>query len=343
MTTELKAERRPCTKCEKGAGVTTCNGCQQSFCIKHIIEHRQELAIQMDNIQQEQDTLRRDLIKENLTHPLLLKIDEWEQESIMKIKQAADTARDNLQCLLNQMKNYAKSSIDKIADELEKHRELDDYTDIELVNLSKKLTDIRQSLEIPSTIKNNLDQNLSSAIQSIKILENKQLHLSTNCTQEIFDKITTSISLSEHDFVATYVGECVYFYPTIFGENLYHFGVHHIRFRIENKSRDNFFFGIVTSSQDIEARIFEKSSANGWWGSGNSVLNGVYRDFSAINDLQTEDVINLTLDCDNKIIRLKNDRTNIPVQLSIDMTQCPFPWRIAISLSQPGDILRILP
>src|ERR1700677_934414 len=94
--------KNPCAKCDKGGGVTTCDGCQQSFCIKHIIEHRQELAIQLDNIGQEHDLFRRDLTQENSAYPLFIRIDEWEQESITKIQVAAEAARADLQQLLDQ-------------------------------------------------------------------------------------------------------------------------------------------------------------------------------------------------------------------------------------------------
>jgi hypothetical protein len=251
-------EKKPCAKCHNGGGVTTCNGCQQSFCIKHIIEHRQELATQMDNIGQEHDSLRRDLNQENLTHSLLLRINEWEQESIKKIQAAAETARTNLRQLSNQMKNDVKISVDKIVDELQTHRRLDDYTEIDLNRWSTELTDARKLLESSSIIKIVEDENISNVIRLIKIFELKQLHLSSNSTQvsekshlhsqnllrstlEIFDIAMYSISLSEGGLVATHTGELNCHYKTIFGKNLYHSGVHHIHFRIENKGIDNIF------------------------------------------------------------------------------------------------------
>jgi hypothetical protein len=74
--------------------------------------------MEMDNIGQEHDSLRRDLIQENVRYSLLLRINEWEEEAIMKIRVAADTARVNLGQLLNQMKNNVKASVDKLVDEL---------------------------------------------------------------------------------------------------------------------------------------------------------------------------------------------------------------------------------
>ncbi|CAF3863153.1 unnamed protein product, partial [Rotaria sp. Silwood1] len=49
-----------CAKCNKGGGIAMCHGCQQSFCTKHFVEHRQELSQQIDHIGQEHDLLRQD-------------------------------------------------------------------------------------------------------------------------------------------------------------------------------------------------------------------------------------------------------------------------------------------
>jgi uncharacterized UBP type Zn finger protein len=62
--------KQTCTKCSKGGGIAMCNGCQQSFCIKHFVEHRQELSQQMEDIGQEHDLLRRDMTYEKGTHAL---------------------------------------------------------------------------------------------------------------------------------------------------------------------------------------------------------------------------------------------------------------------------------
>jgi hypothetical protein len=350
--------KKPCVKCQKGGGVTTCDGCQQSFCIKHIIVHRQELATQMDGIGQEHDSLRRDLIQEDITHPLLLRIDGWEQESISKIQIAAKIARADLQRLLDQIKDDAKISADQISNELQTHRESDDYTEIDLMQWSARLIEVRKLLKAPSAIKIAEDKNISSVIHLITVHEQKQLYLPSKCTRtseqsllpiqklikatsEKFGKAMDAISLSEDGVLATYVDNGSSGYMTVFGRNLYRSGIHHISFRIENQGRDNFFFGIATSSQGIEPRIFDKSTVNGWWTSGNPVVNGRRHENCGKNILQTGDIAKLTLDCDNSRIQFENYQTKTIVQSCINIAKCPFPWKIAISFSRPDDILRI--
>ena len=62
-----------------------CYGCEQAFCTKHFIEHRQDLSQQMDNIGQEYDIFKRDLSQQNMNQILFTQIDKWEKESIEKI------------------------------------------------------------------------------------------------------------------------------------------------------------------------------------------------------------------------------------------------------------------
>ena len=85
--------KNSCAKCDKGAGVTTCNGCEKSFCLKHIVEHRQDLALELDQLGQEHDSFRHDLLKDNSIHPILNRIDQWENESVTKIQVVAEAAR----------------------------------------------------------------------------------------------------------------------------------------------------------------------------------------------------------------------------------------------------------
>ena len=75
----------PCVKCPKGRAQTMCSGCQRWFCLKHLLEHRQELSREMDYLSQQHDELHQDLISTNDDqHPLFIRIHKWEQRSIEK-------------------------------------------------------------------------------------------------------------------------------------------------------------------------------------------------------------------------------------------------------------------
>lgn len=346
-------EKRPCAKCPKGTGVTTCDGCQKSFCIKHIVEHRQELAMKMDDLGQEHDTFRRDLNEKNNTHSLFSHIQQWEEKSIETIHMIADKARVHLRQLLEQTNNNLKRSMDEMTYDLQQHRESEDYTEIDLAQWSNKLADIRNSFEMSSTIQITKDDQMSNVIYPIRVVEKRTVSStqtplfntdstkSSELTKEVFIKGENAIHLSERGLLATMTNGAK-MKQSIFGKHSYGSGVHRIHFRVESKGIEDFFFGIVTMSQILGSDIYSTSSANGWWGFQISVVNGINRKLYEQSVVQRGDMLTLTLDCNKKMIELENHRTQSTLQSSINVLRCPLPWKMIVSLSLPGDILRIL-
>ncbi|CAF3567679.1 unnamed protein product [Rotaria sp. Silwood1] len=144
--------KRPCVKCDKGAGIIICSGCQESFCHRHFSEHRQELDEKMDRIDQQHDFLHKKLTENNVTHPLYSYINEWENASIKKIQEVAKKARAELEKYLNETKTELRESLGKIKNELASSRESNDYTEMELKEWTDELNKLRQLLEKPSAI-----------------------------------------------------------------------------------------------------------------------------------------------------------------------------------------------
>jgi len=93
--------KAPCATCgNKAVGIFRCEGCLQVFCRKHLNEHRDLLSHQLDEIVLEHDTLQQTIVENKSTknnqHPVLKQIDEWEKNSIRKIQQLAEEARQQL-------------------------------------------------------------------------------------------------------------------------------------------------------------------------------------------------------------------------------------------------------
>lgn len=64
-----------CVRCEKEKTTSKCSGCLEDFCFNHLVEHRQQLEKQFDN-------LEKNIFIERINH--------WERESIKKIRQTAE-------------------------------------------------------------------------------------------------------------------------------------------------------------------------------------------------------------------------------------------------------------
>jgi adenylosuccinate synthase len=100
-----------CVTCGKGIGQFKCEGCSQTFCTKHVVEHRQTLNQQLEDIILEHDTLQQ-ATKENKRQStsLMTYIDQWEQKSIEKIRQMAKEVREKV----SQFADVQKSKLRKL-------------------------------------------------------------------------------------------------------------------------------------------------------------------------------------------------------------------------------------
>ena len=72
-----------------------CRGCSKDFCFVHLTEHGQFLNKQFG------ETISH-LKNNSQNHPLMKQIDEWGNESILKIKQKANECRQLLTGYTNQ-------------------------------------------------------------------------------------------------------------------------------------------------------------------------------------------------------------------------------------------------
>ncbi|CAF1370543.1 unnamed protein product [Adineta steineri] len=172
--------RQTCVKCPKGLGILTCGGCQQWFCTKHFIEHRQELATEIDHIGQENGLLQQDLAQENSTQPALSRINHWEEESIKRVKAAAEEARMNLRKHLNYNKEQLKASLCQIMSNIQSSRESDDYTETELTKFTEQLKMLRSMINKPIAIDILDDNQTESTIRLIKVKTNQTIDNNIN-------------------------------------------------------------------------------------------------------------------------------------------------------------------
>ena len=81
-----------CTVCKKSRVTYICQGCSEDFCFDHLFEHRINLIQEFDQLQNDHDQLRQDIndLKIDPSKSRLLdQINQWEVDSIEKIRQIA--------------------------------------------------------------------------------------------------------------------------------------------------------------------------------------------------------------------------------------------------------------
>lgn len=160
-----------CVKCNKPNGVMKCGGCSQEFCYNHVIEHRQELNRQLDQIENNRDLFRQRLNGESSNidnQHLFEEIDRWELESIEKIQRTAREAREILLNNSNKDLQTIEKRLDLLTNDLKQNRDENSFVESNLQEWNQQLNELTEQLD---NMRNSIVENNSSAfIKKISVV-----------------------------------------------------------------------------------------------------------------------------------------------------------------------------
>lgn len=337
--TSTSSSKILCVICNKTSGVFTCRGCDKDFCLRHANEHRQDLGKQIDELTVDHDQFRQKLIEQTIHTPyysyLKRKIDQWEEQSIEKIHQVADTVRKDLENMTQQHSVKLNETLTKLAQEINHARQEDEYFETDIKQWTEELNKLKNQLNKSPKFNIQSDKNLIPFISKISI---------DTLNDEVFGKIHGNIILEDNDQVVVH-GQ-INSYATAHGKGEYLDGQHRVRLKIEEYYSSKWIFvGIISKDALIQGNLVNIPSTYGWAGPNQVYMNGVYSSnfYKYQSDVQKDDVLELFIDCDQRKICLKNERTQSSYEIVIDLNKCPFPWQLNIIMYFPGDRVRFLP
>jgi len=169
----IASTKAECFQCNKDKIVYECEGCSNDFCINHLIEHRQILSQQLDRTGDDRDQFQQTIFeqKQNPQNSCLIEqINQWEQNSIDKIKQTAEKCR--LICtkyLSKHIKNIEKEFV-QLTELIRELRQENEFNEIDLNHLTNTLTKLNQELIQPSNIFIQEDPSPSAFINKISVI-----------------------------------------------------------------------------------------------------------------------------------------------------------------------------
>jgi hypothetical protein len=105
------------------------------------------------------------------------------------------------------------------------------------------------------------------------------------------------------------------------------------------------FLGILSKSAPAPKSPSIGKTSYGFSGGNNVWFDGHFmkRYNGYASDFETNDGIQLLINCDQKKICLTNVRTRSMHILDVDIVKCPFPWKLTIGFyNSPGERIRIL-
>ena len=154
MATAVNKTR--CSICGKEKATFRCAGCLEEFCNKHLVEHRQQLHKQLDEIELNRDLFRQSLTehiqKPNINNTLVQQINKWERDAIKKIQQTAEEARQIVLKKTSISIHQFEIKLNKLTDQLRESRDEDDFNEINLHQFQEELKQLTNELSKPSNI-----------------------------------------------------------------------------------------------------------------------------------------------------------------------------------------------
>jgi hypothetical protein len=160
-----------CITCAKEKRAVRCEGCSQLFCFDHLPDHRQQLSIQLDDIEMHRDVFRQTLNEQTTNpknHPLIKQIDQWEEDSIRKIQQTANECRQQILRHSSEHIKNTEINLVKLTDQLRQARQENDFNEIDLHEFRQKLTQLVEELDKPKNI--SIQSNPSSLVNKICVV-----------------------------------------------------------------------------------------------------------------------------------------------------------------------------
>lgn len=331
----VKINRSLCSICGKVPSLSYCVGCKRVFCTDHAEQHRLELSALLDKIIHDHGQCKQTIIQyteESNSHPLIKQINEWEIQSIEKIHQVAIDARKQVVNAFGQFASNAITTIKNLTDELTKAQDENNFIETDIRQWMDTLVQIKKELDKPPTI--NIQKGTNDISFISKIIVN---------VSEIFDKSAGRILIKDEGKLIVNSGSNGY--GTVRSKGEYSTGKHRFRFKIEQMTIQKWnLISIVSKSIPIQATPFNTLTTFGWIANSFVCLNGkLYSDYNGYkSDVEKNDIIELIIDCNRKMIRITNERTHSSHELMIDTSLCPFPWQIQLGLYYSKDRIRLL-
>ena len=164
-------ERARCCTCSKEAGACICAGCLQRFCWKDFQRHRQIQEGQLEKIENDHDLFRQMLIDQmqnSNNHPLIERVNRWEEDSINQIHQRADQCRQDLIQHVNKCINEIDVQLSHLAQQLKECREGKNFNEIDLNQLREDINKLNNAFENPPTI--SIEEEPTTWIKKISVI-----------------------------------------------------------------------------------------------------------------------------------------------------------------------------
>jgi phosphomevalonate kinase len=160
-----------CTICNDEEDTFECKGCSQIFCYIHLTDHRENINKDFNQIEDDYN-LFRETLNDQKNDPekrsLVKEIDQWEKDSIMKIKQTAKECKQTLIDYINKDFINIENKLNKLTNEIKEIRKKNKFNEKNLNEIKQNLNKLKEELDKPSNV--SIQQEYSSFINKIFVI-----------------------------------------------------------------------------------------------------------------------------------------------------------------------------
>jgi hypothetical protein len=159
-----------CVICNKRKSTLKCRGCSKDFCYTHWDTHRQKLKIKLAEIENNKETFKQSFnqyIQQPNNNTLMQQINQWEQNSIKKIQQIAEEARQVAVKNTNEYIHQIEIKLHRLTDQLRESRKEDDFNEINLRQYQEEINRLTKELTKPLNI--SIQEDSTSFINKISV------------------------------------------------------------------------------------------------------------------------------------------------------------------------------
>ncbi|CAF1382653.1 unnamed protein product [Adineta steineri] len=167
----MTTNKTHCFICNKDKITYPCEGCSQRFCLMDLTKHRQILNNELNHIINDYKQFKH-RFTEQKPNPrdlsLIDQINQWEIDSIDKIKQRAKNCREIITASLQTCMNDIKMKFNELNKQLKQIKNENEFNEINLNYLRNELIKIREELNNSSIM--SIEQDSQSFINEISII-----------------------------------------------------------------------------------------------------------------------------------------------------------------------------
>ena len=151
--------------------IANCTGCKDVFCCTHLIEHRQQLSKDIEQLfQQHIDIKEKSITKLNINQQLEC-IDKWENETIEFIRQHTKDVKNKMLCIFITYKSQLQQYHSMLGKELDEKRDLKNRCiKLDLTELSQRLEQLDKEVQHVNKVLHRISLNeLNQIVNKYKL------------------------------------------------------------------------------------------------------------------------------------------------------------------------------